>query len=64
MILSRFVNARATRAALIVASVPELTNRTRSIDGISIGDLLRQPGLELASARRSWCRAPPPPPAP
>ena len=36
MILSRFVAARATRAALIAASVPELTNRTRSIDGISI----------------------------
>jgi hypothetical protein len=36
MILSRFVAARATRRALIAASVPELTNRTRSIDGISI----------------------------
>ena len=30
------MNARATRAALIAASVPELTKRTRSIDGISI----------------------------
>ena len=27
--------ARATRTALIAASVPELTKRTRSIDGIS-----------------------------
>ena len=36
MILSRFVAARATRTALIAASVPELTNRTRSIDGISV----------------------------
>jgi hypothetical protein len=36
MILSRLVAARATRTALIVASVPELTKRTRSIDGMSI----------------------------
>jgi len=36
MILSRFVAALATRTALMAASVPELTNRTRSIDGISI----------------------------
>jgi hypothetical protein len=36
MILSRFVAARATRIALIVASVPELTNRIRSIDGINM----------------------------
>jgi hypothetical protein len=36
MIRSRFVAARATRIALIAASVPELVNRTRSIDGISI----------------------------
>jgi hypothetical protein len=35
-ILSRLVAARATRTALIAASVPELTKRTRSIDGISI----------------------------
>jgi len=35
-IRSRRVAARATRTALIVASVPELTKRTRSIDGISI----------------------------
>ena len=35
MIRSRLVNARATRTALIAASVPELTKRTRSIDGIS-----------------------------
>ena len=28
--------ARATRIALIAASVPELTNRSRSIDGISV----------------------------
>jgi hypothetical protein len=34
--LSRPVNARATRIALIAASVPELTNRTRSIDGTSV----------------------------
>ncbi len=31
----RLVAARATRSALIVASVPEFTNRTRSSDGIS-----------------------------
>ena len=35
MISSRPVAARATRTALIAASVPELTKRTRSIDGIS-----------------------------
>ena len=35
MILSRPVAPRATRAALIVASVPELTKRTRSSDGTS-----------------------------
>src|SRR6188508_924714 len=34
MILSRRVYARATRIALIAASVPELTKRTRSSDGI------------------------------
>jgi hypothetical protein len=34
-IRSRPVAARATRTALIAASVPELTKRTRSIDGIS-----------------------------
>ena len=38
---SRRVAARATRTALIVASVPELTKRTRSIAGIS--DLTRSP---------------------
>ena len=32
---SRLVAARATRTALIAASVPELTKRTRSIDGMS-----------------------------
>ena len=32
---SRPVAARATRIALIVASVPELTNRTRSMEGTS-----------------------------
>src|SRR6476469_1493425 len=36
MMRSRLVAARATRMALIAASVPELTKRTRSIDGISI----------------------------
>jgi hypothetical protein len=36
MIFERLVKARATRTALIAASVPELTNRTRSIDGISV----------------------------
>ena len=36
MIRSRPVNARATRTALIAASVPELTKRTRSIDGTSV----------------------------
>jgi hypothetical protein len=35
MILLRFVNPRASRIALIVASVPELTIRTSSIDGTS-----------------------------
>ena len=35
MMRSRPVAARATRTALIAASVPELTNRTRSSDGIS-----------------------------
>jgi len=35
MIRSRPVAARATRTALIAASVPELTNRTSSIEGIS-----------------------------
>jgi hypothetical protein len=34
MIFSRRVCARATRTALIVASVPELTKRTISSDGI------------------------------
>ena len=33
---SRRVAARATRTALIVASVPELTKRIRSSDGISL----------------------------
>ena len=33
MIRSRPVAARASRTALIVASVPEFTNRTRSMDG-------------------------------
>jgi hypothetical protein len=33
--LSRLVAARATRTALIAASVPELTKRMRSIEGIS-----------------------------
>jgi hypothetical protein len=36
IILSRFVAALATLTALIAASVPELTNRTRSIEGISM----------------------------
>src|ERR1043166_6797365 len=35
MIRSRLVAARATRSALIAASVPEFTKRTRSSDGIS-----------------------------
>ena len=34
MILSRFVNPRAARMALITASVPELTIRIISIDGM------------------------------
>ena len=33
MILLRFVKPRASRIALIVASVPELTMRTSSMDG-------------------------------
>ena len=45
------MNARATRTALIVASVPELTNRTRSIDGIR--SRTRSP-----SAVSSWLGAP------
>ena len=36
MIVSRPVKPRASRIALIVASVPELTIRTSSIDGISL----------------------------
>ena len=35
MIFLRPVAARASRSALIVASVPELTRRTISIDGIA-----------------------------
>jgi hypothetical protein len=35
MMRLRRVNARARRMTLIAASVPELTNRTRSMDGIS-----------------------------
>src|SRR6185503_3158601 len=35
MIFSRFVAARATRTALIAASVPELTKRTRSSAGMN-----------------------------
>ena len=35
MIFERRVKPRATRMALIVASVPELTSRTCSIDGTS-----------------------------
>ena len=53
------MNARATRIALIAASVPELTNRTRSIDGISVAHALAELVLERRWARRSWCRAAP-----
>ncbi len=35
MILLRFVKPRARRIALMVASVPELTMRTSSMDGTS-----------------------------
>ncbi len=35
MIFCRPVKARASRRASIVASVPELVNRTRSAEGIS-----------------------------
>jgi len=41
---------RAKRIALIVASVPELTIRTSSIDGTRLDDELGQLGLAL----RSW----------
>ena len=51
MILSRPVNARATRTALIAASVPELTKRTRSIDGISVRTAFAE--LVLERARRA-----------
>ena len=61
MILSRPVNARATRTALIAASVPELTKRTRSIDGISART--RSPSSILERARRAEARAAPAAPA-
>ena len=46
---SRRVNARATRTALIVASVPELTKRTRSIDGIERPNASRPAWLRAGS---------------
>ena len=46
-IFSRPVKPRATRTALIVASVPELTMRTISTDGHGLADEARQLDLEL-----------------
>ena len=57
MILSRPVAARATRAALIVASVPELTKRTRSIEGTSVAHELGE--LDFERARRAEAGAEP-----
>ena len=60
------MNARATRAALIAASVPELTKRTISIDGISartrsasvcssaVGAPKLVPRLTAAAIARTW----------
>ena len=47
----RPVNARAARMANIVASVPELVNRRRSIDGTPAADLLGQLDLGLGRCR-------------
>ena len=52
---SRPVAARATRTALIVASVPELTNRTRSIDGHQRAHALGE--VHFERARRAEARA-------
>jgi hypothetical protein len=54
---SRRVNARATRSALIAASVPELTKRTRSIEGTSVRTALAE--LVLERARRTEARSEP-----
>ena len=51
MIRSRLVNARAARAALIPASVPELVMRNSSIDGKAF--LMRS-----ARATSAWVAAP------
>ena len=56
--LSRPVAARATRIALIAASVPELTKRTRSIDGISIATRCAELGLESVGAPKLVPRRP------
>ena len=45
--VSRPVKPRARRMALMVASVPELTKRTSSMDGMSSIDAPREPRLEL-----------------
>ena len=47
---SRPVNARASRRALIVASVPEFTIRTISMDGTIRRDMLRHLHLEPVGA--------------
>ena len=58
-ITSRPVCARATRRANIVASVPELANRIRSIDGTrptisSASSISSSVGAAKADPRRSW----------
>ena len=55
MMRSRPVNARARRIALIAASVPELTNLTRSIDGTS--DLTASPSSCSSATWRAEARA-------
>ena len=55
MILSRFVKPRASRTALITASVPELTSRTFSTDGTAATIFSRQPhfGFRARAERRA-----------
>ena len=55
MIRSRRVKPRASRIALIAASVPEETSRTFSTDGHGVDDLGRE--LDLGLGRRAEGRA-------
>ena len=68
MIRSRPVNARASRTAVIVASVPELTNRTISTEGTARRDHFAPIRFRAAKSSRSSFRVapdpPPPPPRP